>query len=105
MDLHEEHLNRLCQTAVEGLGANKGEKAIIRVGKTVGVLDDLLQNFDVDSNVASISDTHTARSMNKDLNIVVKELQEILSFKTTSDKVHSSFKSLSTNLIQWMKRE
>ena len=33
MDLHMEHLNRLCKTAIEGLGANKSQKAIIRVGK------------------------------------------------------------------------
>lgn len=100
MDLHMEHLNRLCKTAIEGLGANKSEKAIIRVGKTVGVLEDLLNNFDSENNVTSVSDAHTARSMVKDLNIVIEELQEIQAFKLTSDKVHRSFKSLSTNLIR-----
>ena len=42
MDLHMEHLNRSCKTAIEGLGANKSQKAIIRVGKTVGIVDELL---------------------------------------------------------------
>ena len=30
-DLHCEHLNRLCKTAVEGLGSNKVEESISRV--------------------------------------------------------------------------
>ena len=34
-DLHMEHLNRLCKDAVQGLGANKMEKAISRVGKCI----------------------------------------------------------------------
>ena len=32
-DLHIEHMNRVAKTAIEGLGANKSEKAITRVGK------------------------------------------------------------------------
>ena len=96
-----EHLNWLCKTAIEGLGAaNKSEKAIMRVGKTVGVLEGLLNNFDSDNDVATISNAHTARSMVKDLNIVIKELQELQAFKPMSNKVHRSFKSLSTNLIR-----
>ena len=51
MDLHMEHLNRLCKTSIQGLGANKSTKAILRVGKTIGVLDELVNNFDVDNNV------------------------------------------------------
>ena len=38
MDLHMEHLNRVCKDALRGLGANKTPKAIQRVGKCVGVL-------------------------------------------------------------------
>ena len=31
-----------CKTAIEGLGANKSQEAIIRVGKTVGIVNELL---------------------------------------------------------------
>lgn len=86
MDLHIEHLNRLCKTAINGLGANKSQKAIIRVGKTVGVMDDLMDNFDSVNDVAVTSDKHTSTSMEKDLKIVLTELQEIRAFKATSDK-------------------
>ena len=50
-DLHMEHLNRLAKTAVDGLGANKTEKAIFRVGKTVGSLFRTTENFDKQDNV------------------------------------------------------
>lgn len=100
MDLHMEHLNKLCKTSIQGLGANKSVKAIQRVGKTVGVTDDLINNFDLQNNVASISGVHNEKSMEKDLNMIIKELQEIRAFKVTSDKVHDSFKNLSTNLIR-----
>ncbi len=32
-DLHLEHLNRLCKDLIKGLGANKTEKSITRIGK------------------------------------------------------------------------
>ena len=51
MDLHMEHLNRLCKTAVDGLGSNKAENAIMCIGKTIGVLDPLLENFEDENNV------------------------------------------------------
>ncbi len=72
-----EHLNRLCKTAIEGLGANKSKRARLRIGRTVGMLEALLNNFDNDNDVTNISQAHTARNIKKDLNIVVKELQEI----------------------------
>lgn len=45
-DLHLEHLNRLCKDAVAGLGSNKTETAITRVGKCIGPLSRFLTNFD-----------------------------------------------------------
>ena len=50
-DLHMEHLNRLTKTAVDGLGANKTEKAIFRVGKMVGSLFRTTENVDKQNNV------------------------------------------------------
>ncbi len=38
--------------------------------------------------------------MEKNLITIIKELQEIIAFKITSDKVQDSFKHLSTNLIR-----
>ena len=50
-DLHCEHLNCLCKTAVKGLGANKTEECIQRVAKAIGTMDPLLEQFDRDNMV------------------------------------------------------
>ena len=38
VDLHMEHLNRICNDAVAHLGANKTLGAIVRIGKVVGTI-------------------------------------------------------------------
>ena len=45
-DLYMEHLNRICKHAVQALGSNKTPAALERVGKCVGVLDALLDEYD-----------------------------------------------------------
>ena len=45
-DLYMEHLNRVFKDAVNGLRANKTPEALVKVGKVVGVLDEVLMNFD-----------------------------------------------------------
>ena len=45
-DLHMEHLNRLCKECIHHLGANKTEKAIIRVSKCMGPIFTIISNFD-----------------------------------------------------------
>lgn len=37
-DLHMEHLNKIAKDAIRGLGSNKSEKAIVRVGRALGTL-------------------------------------------------------------------
>jgi len=58
LDLHQEHLNRLCKDCVKGLGANKTPKAIVRCGKALGVLHDVLKCFDKENNVPVSSASH-----------------------------------------------
>ena len=73
-DLHIEHLNRVAKTAIEGLGANKSEKGIKRVGKAIGTLTDSLGNYDKVNNVPAESGAHSTRSSEKDLHKVIKQL-------------------------------
>ncbi len=61
-DLHMEHLNRIAKTAVDGLGANKTEKAIDRVGKTVGTLTETLDMYDIENHVGEESGAHTSKT-------------------------------------------
>ena len=54
-----EHLNRLTKTAVMSLGVNKSEKAIIRVGKSIGTLEATLRTFDKEHEVPATSGAHS----------------------------------------------
>ena len=42
-DLHMEHLNRVLKDSIQQLGANKTKKAIIRAGKCIDKLDEVLR--------------------------------------------------------------
>lgn len=44
-DLHCEHLNRLCKTAVNGLGANKTKECITRIAKAIGTISPVIDKF------------------------------------------------------------
>ena len=83
-DLYMEHLNRVAKDAIRGLGANKTETSIERVGKTIGTIAPLLQNFDAQNAVQQPSGAHRSAGIKKDLSIIVCEL--------TKNKVFSSIK-------------
>ena len=51
-----EHLNKLAKVAVEGLGPNKTEKAIQRVGKAIGTMAGMIDTFDTINNVPSVKE-------------------------------------------------
>ena len=90
----DQHMNRQIQSAVGGLGANKTPKAIIRVGKAIGVLSSVTESFDVEVGVATPSGKHSEESMQKDLKkIVVSKifLQNIAHPTTHSQEFNIEF--------------
>ena len=42
--LHMEYLNRVVKNGIRGLGANKTETAMIRLGKCVNTISDVMEN-------------------------------------------------------------
>ena len=74
-DLHMEHLNRVCKDAITGLGANKTEKSITRIGKAIGPLMTITSNYDksVLGNVTK-SSRRLVASSEKDRNLIMTEL-------------------------------
>ena len=95
-----EHLNRIAKTAVDGLGANKTEKAIDRVGKTVGTLTETLEMFDKENHVGEESGAHTNKSSVKDMSKILEELLKMDVFKKEPGRKHNSFQNLKPNLIK-----
>ena len=109
-DLRIEHLNRLAKTAISGLGANKSEKAIVRVGKSIGALSHTIDNLDREFQVSATSGSHSTRSSSKDFKEVVRILHQQQDFRKTQGRRHKSFQSLTSiiqsinehNLKEWM---
>jgi L1 cell adhesion molecule like protein len=88
-DLHMEHLNRLVKTAIQGLGVDKTERAITRVGKVLRVSSPLLDNFDSENGVAKGSGKHGKPSEEKDIKIVLKDISSV--FKVFPKRAHNFF--------------
>ena len=98
-DLHMEHLNRMVKTIISGLGANKTKEAVVRCSKAVGTIDEVLQQYDKCNYVTSPSGTHRKPPNNKELDIIIKELQRNKVFECTFGRRHPSFKK-PVNILQ-----
>ena len=88
-DEHQEHLNRVCKDSISHLGANKTKESIIRVGKCVGMISKVTENFDKQFCVAKTSGKHTVSSSKKDMDIIVNELVEREILTSKKDRKHS----------------
>ena len=90
-DLHMEHLNRVLKDGIKGLGANKTEKAITRLGKCISCLDQILTNYDESLKVHHSADFHTVASLEKDITLVVDELtQTVRPFMFSKGRTHKT---------------
>ena len=90
-DLHMEHLNRIAKDAIKGMGTNKTEKSVMRVGRAIGTITPLLANFDEENCIPTPSGVHHAPGSEKDRNIVVSELRKAKLFTLTTGRKHPSF--------------
>lgn len=99
-DLHTEHLNRLVKASIEGLGMNKSEKAITRVGRAVGVLASITHSYDEELGVPVPSGKHSEKSKYKDIKTIVMLLLENNVLDLSSKEKFESFLTLKSNLIR-----
>ncbi len=111
-DLHMEHLNKHCKTAIAGMGANITDEAVLRVGKAIGPLFHMMNSFDKNNKVSSESGKHSTRGTKKDLEEIVKELFiNSKVFTDTAGREHKFFPKFRPNIMsgidmiklkQWM---
>ncbi len=99
-DLHMEHMNKLVKTSIEGLGANKAQKSIIRCGKMVGTLESTLDTFDKDNDVTKAHGVHAKAPYDKDFLKVVEQLSQMNVFSNTPGRDHKSFTHIHGPLIK-----
>ena len=99
MDINMEHLNRTCKDAICGLDANKTPKAITRIGKCIGVLTSVTENFDEQSEITKNKAAHTMSSEKKDRDLVTKELLSHAVFTPVPGRTHSSFSNIDSGIF------
>ena len=101
-DLHMEHINAACKFAIAGLGSNVHvtPQAISRIGRCIGPLMKICEQYDSVFGLHSISGDHNMPNISKDIAAVVKELTQKSSvFHIKEGRFHRSFKSVSGSLI------
>ena len=96
-------MNRVAKIAIDGLGSNKTDKAIQRIGRAVGTVKDTLINFDSINEVCYKSGAHSTRSNKPDLKKVINELVKSEVFSIKPGRTHKSFSNLQTNYIKKLK--
>ena len=97
-DLHMEHLNRMCKNMVNHLGVNKTPASIIRIGKALGPLADILKQYDSTVGIL-VSGSHTHRSDCKDVHMIVEQLTKCHVFAQRIGRYHKCFKNFCSNKI------
>ena len=110
-DLEMEHLNREVKNGIVVLGSGKTEQAIIRLGKAIGTIAPILQQFDKINCVADHHSQHKAANMKKDLNIVIEHIKKCNIFITKIGRRYPSFphpkclihKQQEKELLSWIK--
>lgn len=93
-----EHLNRLLKGTVSHLGANKTPQAIARAGKALGVLRNILEEFDKVTG-GHVTSNHTTRSEAEDLMKLVTELSHHDVFSHHPGRKHRTFPSFECNKL------
>ena len=104
-DLHMEHLNRVLKDGIKGLGANKTDRAITRLGKCINSIDDVLNTFDEDHQVRHTSGYHTEASAKKDIEVIMEELtKKVRPFSHSKGRCHKQVK-ITRGLMKTLKKE
>ena len=90
-DLHLEHLNRTLKGIIQGMGTNKTETAIVHASKAIGIINETIRKYDHENNIGQSSGAHSAPAIKKELDIIIKELQQNQAFDIQPGQKHPSF--------------
>lgn len=104
MDLHMEHINKECKQAMGSLGSNIGDTAVSRIGKSIGELMKVSQQFDAVNNLKEESGRHPRRTAQLDLEKMLTQLQTDNVFGYVRGRKHSQFKSIQVNMTKKLSR-
>ena len=102
-DLHLEHLNREAKNQIAGLGSNITDESVKRVGKALGQLIPILQQYDAMSGIKVPSSRHSKRTCEKDMDILLNQLHKTSQvFGVVPGRAHKTFPHFQTNSMNSM---
>ena len=112
-DLHMEHLNKTVKEAVYYLGANKTEKAIVKIGKAIGTIVPILDQFDSQNRIHSTSSRHVRPDAKNDILTIAGELVKARSFAFEKGRKYKQFSKPKNvllakdrnDIVTWLERK
>jgi len=112
-DLHMEHLNKRLKMMIDNLGANITPSSVQRVAKSLGVVHAVCANFMKDLELNPNKNYHTVPSFNRDLEIILTELEIADVFTLLKDRGVSLtynktplLRSINwENITEWIKKK
>jgi L1 cell adhesion molecule like protein len=100
MDLHMEHINRECKQAMGVLGSNINDSSVARIGKSIGELMKISQQFDKVNDLKEESGRHRRRTVEGDMKKLLTELNAMKVFDHIPGRKHSNFKKMQVNMMR-----
>ena len=85
------YFNTILKGTIEGLGSNESKENIVRGSKALGVTDHTLNRYDQDNSVCLSSGAHSVQGSQKELQMIIKELQDHKVFEVIPGQKHHSF--------------
>ena len=104
-DLYMEHLNRTVKTCIVHLGANKTERSIQRVGKSISLINEMMEKFDHDNGIASASTYHPIPLSKTDRDHILDELNKQKVFSVIPGREHMCFKKFRCNIMKTLNKD
>ena len=113
-DLYNEHVVRLVKGVITSMGANLTEKALQRAARSVSTLHSICKQFDSESSVPVTTSAHSTRTDKKDIQKVMKAVQENDLLTVTPGRSHRNFKTMRLNplwnwdrkgTLQWIEKK
>ncbi len=90
-DLFLEHLNRLCKEMINGMGSNKTDKSITRIGRSIGPIRRVLDYYDNMTGLSRGSGKHSEANLQKDRSTLVNFPTRNDVFGFQGGRSHKSF--------------
>ena len=99
LHLRMEHMVRLLKLSLKQYGANVGPVGAQRIAQSLGHVEEMLQNIDVDTNVDRGSGHHSSKHLLEVVLHFANDLNSVHAFEFVQGRSHSSFPKFSKNLL------